>query len=99
MRSAQNIVAAGSYVYGNAVICHARVVCSLVRFGTGHVQDAAPIRDDVQEVTFYVCYGSPAERGVFSPFGRGYGSLAEAKAQATPLYGTSVRWSESKAKT
>ncbi len=90
----ETVVLEGTFLYDGEVECDIRIVRSPVRYGSGDYEDAAEIRDDVEEETFYIEYGSTTQRGAFNAGGGGYKSLAEAiaGAEVTPGVGPSIRW-------
>ncbi|RUR69095.1 hypothetical protein EJP67_18730 [Variovorax guangxiensis] len=91
--SGQEIVKEGIFLYDGEIECDIRIVRSPVRFGTGDHEDEPHVRDDVEQVVFYVLYGSTTERGVFRSGSGAYESLHEAMTQlAAAAIGPTLRW-------
>ncbi|MDP9602381.1 hypothetical protein ABL840_09350 [Variovorax sp. NFACC27] len=89
----QEIVKAGVFLYDGEIECDIRIIRSPVRFGTGDREDEPHVRDDVEQVIFYVQYGSTTERGVFPSGSGAYESLQEAMTQlAAMAIGPTLRW-------
>lgn len=90
------VVKLGTFLYAGTVECDVRIVLSPIHYGTGDYEDAAAIREDREESTFYVEFGSTSERGVFNSASVGYASLAAAEAGANAALGSgaSVIWSD-----
>ncbi|WP_395320600.1 hypothetical protein [Variovorax sp. UC74_104] len=89
----QEIVKEGVFLYDGEVECDIRIIRSPVRFGTGDHEDEPHVGDDVEQIVFYVLYGSTTERGVFGSGSGAYESLQEAMTQlAATAIGPTLRW-------
>jgi hypothetical protein len=66
-------------------------------YGSGDYEDPPEVTNDLQRETFYIQYGSTAQRGVFNAGGTSYPSLAEAVAgaESAPGIGSTIRWKTS----
>lgn len=91
-----SIVKQGTFLYAGAVQCDIRIVLSPVFFGSGDYEDEDEVREDRNEPTFYVEYGSTTERGIFNSRGGGFLSLDSAVAAAEASLGGngSVTWQD-----
>ena len=89
----EKVVATGTFLYAGTE-CDLRIVLSPLRYGSGDYEDEPELANDSLTDTYYVQYGSVAERGIFNASGGGYLSLAEARsaAEAAPGIGITVRW-------
>jgi hypothetical protein len=89
----QEIVKEGIFLYDGEIECDIRIVRSPVRFGTGDCEDEPRVRNDAEQVVFYVLYGSTTERGVFPSGSVAYESLEEAVTQLAAMdIGPTLRW-------
>ena len=94
--SSENIVKSGTFLYDGSVLCDVCIAFSPVRFGTGDYADSPDVSGDAEIETYYVFFGSTAERGRYNAGGGGYLSLAEAIANVEQRhgFGPSVKWSD-----
>lgn len=94
LNPSEKIVATGTFLYDGTIECDLRIVFSPVRYGSGDNEDLPDIANDTVTDSYYVQYGSIAQRGSFNAGGGGYPSLAEARlaAEAAPGVGPTVRW-------
>jgi hypothetical protein len=90
----ESVVKIGTFRYDGTVLCDLRIVLSAVHYGTGDIDDPAEIRDDLQQSTYYIQYGSTTQRGIFQSGSSGFRSLAEAiaEAESTPGVGPTLEW-------
>ena len=88
------VVQVGTYLYAGQTECDIRVVRALVRYGTGDHEDTPDVANEQDEPTFYVEFGSAAQRGTFVSRSVGHPSLeaAMSAAEASPGIGTTVTW-------
>ena len=90
----EKVLLTGTFLYAGTIECDLRIVFSAVCYGSGDHEDTADIGEDVEVDTYYVQFGSTAQRGVFSAGGAGYASLAKAQSavEAMPGIGITVEW-------
>lgn len=92
----ETVVKEGTFFYDSEIECDIRIIRSSVRYGSGDHEDPPQVENDVKQSTFYIQYGSTAERGVFNAGGGDYPALAKviAAAVASPGIGNTIRWDE-----
>jgi hypothetical protein len=95
----ETVVKEGVFLYDGRVECDVRILHSPIRYGSGDYEDPSEIENELEQVTYYLQFGSTTERGVFNAGGGAYPSLAQAvaAAEAAPGIGATIRWHHNEA--
>jgi hypothetical protein len=90
----REVVKTGTFLYAGEVLCDIRIVKAAYRYGSGDFQDPSDLHEDLEEVSYYIEYGSTTTRGVYNSGGGAFPSLEEAVqvAENAPGIGQTVRW-------
>ncbi len=81
----EKLVAAGTWLYDDAVECQIQIVRRNIAYGSGDYQDPPEIREDREGEFYYLKFSSPGDPEVISSLSGAFEAFEDAKKNANEM--------------